>query len=62
MWQALLPFAGKLVDKWADPAPKGEEPYKSVRQDLIPVLVKAMQEQQAIIKSLTARIAALESK
>ena len=45
-----------LVDKWADPAPEGEDPYKSVRQDLIPVLVKAIQEQQAIIESLKARL------
>ena len=50
-----------LVDEWKDPVPKGEEPYKSVRQDLIPVLVKAIQEQQALITSLTARITALES-
>jgi hypothetical protein len=51
-----------LVDEWRDPAPEGEEPYKSVRQDLIPVLVKAIQEQQAMIKSLEAKVAALESK
>ena len=51
-----------LVDEWADPAPEGEEPYKSVRQDLIPVLVKAIQEQQALIQSLTDRIAQLEAK
>ena len=44
-----------LVDEWKDPAPEGEEPYKSVRQDLIPVLVKAIQE-------LSAKVAALESK
>ena len=50
-----------LIDEWKDPAPEGEEPYKSVRQDLIPVLVKAIQEQQAIITQLTARITALES-
>jgi hypothetical protein len=49
-----------LIDEWKDPAPEGEEPYKSVRADLIPVLVKAIQEQQALITSLTARIAALE--
>jgi len=49
-----------LIDEWKDPAPEGEEPYKSVRQDLIPVLVKAIQEQQALITSLTARVAALE--
>jgi hypothetical protein len=58
-----------LIDEWADPAPKGELPYKSVRVDLIPVLVKAIQEQQALItaqaetiNALTARIVALESK
>ena len=51
-----------LIDTWKDPAPEGEEPYKSVRQDLVPVLVKAIQEQQAIITALTARITALESK
>jgi hypothetical protein len=45
-----------LIDEWKDPAPEGEEPYKSVRQDLIPVLVKAIQEQQAIIESLKARL------
>ena len=45
-----------LIDEWRDPAPEGEEPYKSVRADLIPVLVKAIQEQQAIIESLKARL------
>jgi hypothetical protein len=49
-----------LVDEWRDPAPEGEEPYKSVRQDLIPVLVKAIQEQQAMIEDLKAKVAALE--
>jgi hypothetical protein len=49
-----------MIDTWKDPAPEGEEPYKSVRADLIPVLVKAIQEQQAIIIQLTARITALE--
>jgi hypothetical protein len=47
-----------LIDKWKDPAPEGEEPYKSVRQDLIPVLVKAIQEQQAIIEDMKTRLAA----
>ena len=38
-----------------------DEPYKSVGPGaLIPVLVKAIQEQQALITSLTARVAALE--
>ena len=50
-----------LIDEWRDPAPEGEEPYKSVRQDLIPVLVKAIQEQQALITTLTERITALEN-
>ena len=36
-----------LIDEWKDPAPEGEEPYKSVRADLIPVLVKAIQELKA---------------
>jgi hypothetical protein len=49
-----------MVDEWRDPAPEGEDPYKSVRADLIPVLVKAIQEQQAIIQTLTDRITALE--
>jgi hypothetical protein len=44
----------QLVDEWKDPAPEGEAPYKSVRQDLIPVLVKAIQE-------LTTRVEALEA-
>jgi hypothetical protein len=50
-----------LIGEWKDPAPEGEDPYKSVRADLIPVLVKAVQEQQAIIEGLEARLAALES-
>ncbi|CAB5220136.1 Intramolecular chaperone auto-processing domain containing protein [uncultured Caudovirales phage] len=50
-----------LIDEWKDPAAEGESPYKSVRPDLIPVLVKAIQEQQALITSLTARVAALEA-
>ena len=49
-----------LVDEWKDPVPEGEEPYKAVRQDLIPVLVKAIQEQQAMIEDLKAKVAALE--
>jgi len=45
-----------MINEWADPAPEGEEPYKSVAADLIPVLVKAMQEQQTMIESLKARL------
>jgi hypothetical protein len=58
-----------LIDEWIDPAPEGEEPYKSVRADLIPTLVKAIQEQQATIESqaaaitdLTTRLTALENQ
>jgi hypothetical protein len=49
-----------LIDEWKDEPPEGEDPYKSVRQDLIPVLVKAIQEQQTIINDLKARVTALE--
>jgi hypothetical protein len=49
-----------LIDEWKDPAPEGEDPYKSVRADLIPVLVKAIQEQQALITQLQADVAALK--
>jgi hypothetical protein len=49
-----------LINEWKDPAPEGEQPYKTVRQDLIPVLVKAMQEQQAMINELKAEVAALK--
>jgi hypothetical protein len=52
----------ELIDEWKDPAPEGEEPYKAVRADLIPVLVKAIQEQQAMIETLKAKVAALEAK
>ena len=51
-----------MIDEWLDPAPEGEEPYKAVNANLVPTLVKAIQEQQAIITSLTERITALEAK
>ena len=44
-----------LIDEWKDEAPEGEAPYKSVRQDLIPVLVKAIQELTARVQTLEAR-------
>ena len=44
-----------LIDEWKDKAPEGEAPYKSVRQDLIPVLVKAIQELTARVQTLEAR-------
>jgi hypothetical protein len=51
-----------MVEQWRDPAPEGEEPYKAVNANLIPTLVKAIQEQQALIQDLTTRLAALEAK
>ena len=45
-----------LIEQWKDEPPEGEEPYKAVRADLIPTLVKAIQEQQAIIEQLKARL------
>jgi hypothetical protein len=56
-FETVLP---DLIDEWKDPAPEGEDPYKSVRADLIPVLVKAIQEQQALITQLQADVAALK--
>lgn len=44
-----------LIDEWKDNVADGEEPYKSVRQDLIPILVKAIQE-------LSQRLSMLENK
>jgi hypothetical protein len=49
-----------LIDEWKDPAPEGEEPYKSVRADLIPVLVKAIQELKADLDATKAELAALK--
>ena len=51
-----------MITEWKDPAPEGEEPYKAVSADLIPVLVKAIQEQQVQIEELKARVAALEAR
>jgi hypothetical protein len=51
-----------MIDEWKDPAPEGEEPYKAVNANLIPTLVKAIQEQQTIINDLKARVTALEAK
>ena len=50
-----------MIYGWKDPAPEGEEPYKAVNADLIPVLVKAVQEQQALITNLIERVRALEA-
>jgi hypothetical protein len=45
-----------MIDEWKDEAPEGEEPYKSVRADLIPVLVKAIQELKAELDALKAKV------
>lgn len=50
-----------MISEWADESPEGEDPYKTVAADLIPVLTKAIQEQQAQIEALTARITELEN-
>jgi hypothetical protein len=57
-FETVLP---DMIKTWKDPAPEGEEPYKAVNANLIPTLVKAIQEQQTLITALTARITALES-
>lgn len=44
-----------LIGEWADNAPEGEEPYKSVRADILPDVVLAIQE-------LAAKVSALEAK
>jgi hypothetical protein len=50
-----------MIEEWLDPAPEGEEPYKGVNANLIPTLVKAIQELKATVDAQAARIAALES-
>jgi hypothetical protein len=50
-----------LIDESLNKSPEGDS-YKQIRQDLIPVLVKAIQEQTQIIKDLEARIKQLENK
>jgi hypothetical protein len=49
-----------LIDEWKDPAPEGEAPYKSVRADLIPVLVKAIQELKSELDTVKAELATLK--
>ena len=45
-----------LIDTWKDPAPEGEEPYKSVNANLIPTLVKAIQELSAELNALKQKV------
>ena len=49
-----------MVTNWIDEPPEGEEPYKAVNANLIPTLVKAIQEQQALIQQLQTDVAALK--
>jgi hypothetical protein len=51
-----------MIEESRDPVPEGEQPYKAVNANIIPTLVKAIQEQQQIINDLKARIETLESK
>jgi hypothetical protein len=43
-FETVLP---DMIDEWKDPAPEGEEPYKAINANLIPTLVKAIQELKA---------------
>jgi hypothetical protein len=49
-----------MVSTWKDEQPEGEEPYKSVGADLIPVLVKSIQELNAKVEAQAVEIAALK--
>ncbi len=52
----------EMIDVWKDEPPEGEEPYKSVNADLIPVLTKAIQELKAINDAQATRIETLEAQ
>lgn len=52
----------EMITTWKDEPPEGEEPYKAVNADLIPVLVKAIQEQQAIINAQSAALEQLKAQ
>jgi hypothetical protein len=54
-FETVLP---DMIETWKDPAPEGEEAYKAINANLIPSLVKAIQEQQAMIESLRQRLSA----
>jgi hypothetical protein len=61
--QDVEAVAPELVNRggWANEAPEGEEPYKSIYQtDLQYALMKCIQEQQAIIETLMADVATLK--
>jgi hypothetical protein len=56
-FETVLP---DMIEEWRDPAPEGEEAYKAINANLIPTLVKAIQEQQALITQLQADVATLK--
>ena len=59
--QDLVGVIDEVVD--SSKRPDDETDYLNVRySELIPVLVKAIQEQQAMIEDLKAKVAALEAK
>ena len=43
-FETVLP---DMIEEWRDPAPEGEEAYKAINANLIPTLVKAIQELKA---------------
>ena len=50
-FETVLP---DMVETWRDPAPEGEEPYKAINANLIPTLVKALQELNAKFEAYVA--------
>jgi hypothetical protein len=56
-FETVLP---DMIETWRDPAPEGEEAYKAINANLIPTLVKAIQEQQVLIQQLQADVAILK--
>ena len=50
----------EMIDEWADEPPEGEDPYKAVRADLIPIMVKAIQELKTELDAAKAEIQALK--
>lgn len=61
--QEVEPLLPELVDDEKDRKAEDGTPYKTLKMgDMLPILVKAIQEQQAIIEDLKARIEILEAK
>jgi len=49
-----------MIEEWKDTPPEGEEPYKAVNANLIPTLVKAIQELNDKVEAQAAEIQALK--